>query len=913
MRGATGGGVCDGSGNNRTVTFLSLASGSSATITLVVTANGPAGTTVTNTATVSSATPDSNTGNNSAIANTFVEAPLPGLSINNVATNETNSGTTIFSFTVSLSAPAPAAGVTFDIATQDNTATAAGGDYVSKSLTGQTISFGQQTYTFDVTVNGDTLVELNETFVVNVTNVLGATAVDGQGQGTIQNDDMANLVISQVYGAGGNTGAHFTHDFVEIFNRGITSISFAATPYSVQYAGATANFGSSKVDLTSGTMAPGQYFLVQLSGGANGAPLPTPDVSGSIAMAATAGKVALVAGTTALSAGGCPLAPTVADFVGYGMTANCFEGSGRGSAPGNTTADLRKAGGCTDTNDNASDFLVSTPFPRNTSSPFNNCVAGTDPNLTINDVTVTEGNGGTTTATFTVSLSTPAPSVDTTFDIATQDNTATTANSDYVANTLTNQLIPAGQQTYTFTVSVNGDTAVEANETFFVNVTNVVGATVTDGQGIGIIQNDDVPSLSINDVLQNEGNGGPTTFSFTVSLSAPAPSGGVTFDIATQDNTATVSDNDYVTRALTSQTIPAGSSTYNFDVAINGDTNIELNETFFVNVTNVSGATVADGEGQGTILNDDSPTLTINDASQSEGNSGATTFTFTVTSSLPAPAGGITFDIATADGTAQDDTPSSEDNDYVAQNLTGQTITAGNTTYTFDVTINGDALVEANETFFVNVTSVANATVLDGQGQGTIQNDDTPLLVISQVYGGGGNTGATYTNDFIEIFNRGTTTVDFSITPYSVQYAAATSNFSTNKTNITLGILLPGQYFLIQEGSGGAVGAALPPADASGTSNLAAAAGKVALVSGTTALTGSACPLGITIADFLGYGSTANCFETAAISVSGTNSNARSVIRTVSCADTNNNSADFSNPTTAPIAHNTATIPAPCP
>jgi len=323
--GSTGGGACDGFGNNRTVTFLSLASGSSASITLVVKANGPAGTTVTNMATVSSATPDSNTGNNSAIANTFVQAPLPGLSINDVATNETNSGTTTSSFTVSLSAPAPFAGVTFDIATQDDTATAAGGDYVPKSLTSQTISSGQQTYTFEVTVNGDTLVEFNETFLVNLTNVSGATAVDSQGLGTIQNDDNANLVISQVYSGGGNTSAQFTHDFVEIFNRGASSISFAATPYSVQYAGATASFGSSKVDLTSGTMAPGQYFLVQLSGGANGAPLPTPDASGSIAMAATAGKVALVTGTAALTGSGCPLAATVADFVGYGTTANCFE------------------------------------------------------------------------------------------------------------------------------------------------------------------------------------------------------------------------------------------------------------------------------------------------------------------------------------------------------------------------------------------------------------------------------------------------------------------------------------------------------------------------------------------------------------------------------------------------------------
>jgi hypothetical protein len=315
----------------------------------------------------------------------------------------------------------------------------------------------------------------------------------------------------------------------------------------------------------------------------------------------------------------------------------------------------------------------------------------------------------------------------------------------------------------------------------------------------------------------------------------------------------------------------------------------------------------------GIIQNDDSPTLTINDVSQSEGNSGITTFTFTVTSSLPAPAGGITFDISTADGTAQDNTPATEDHDYVARSLTGQTISAGNTTYTFEVTVNGDTLVESNETFFVNVTNVTEATVLDGQGQGTIQNNDTPLLVISQVYGGGGNASATYTRDFVEIFNRGTTTVDFSVTPYSVQYAAAASNFSTNKTDITSGVLLPGHYFLVQEASGGVVGVALPAPDATGAINLAATAGKVALVTGTTALTGSGCPFGATIADFLGYGSTANCFETAPIAVSGTNPNARSVIRTASCTDTNNNSADFSNPATAPVARNTATVPAPCP
>ncbi|HLN99026.1 MAG TPA: lamin tail domain-containing protein [Pyrinomonadaceae bacterium] len=301
------------------------------------------------------------------------------------------------------------------------------------------------------------------------------------------------------------------------------------------------------------------------------------------------------------------------------------------------------------------------------------------------------------------------------------------------------------------------------------------------------------------------------------------------------------------------------------------------------------------------------PSLSINDIALNEGNAGTTTFTFTVDLSAPAPAA-ATFDIAT-----QDNSATTANSDYVAKTLTTQTIPAGNTTYMFAVAINADLLVEPNETFFVNVTNVSNATISDGQGQGTIQNDDTALLAISQVYGGGGNSGASYTNDFIEIFNRGTTIVDFAVTPYSVQYAAATSNFSSNKTDLTSGVLLPGHYFLLREASGGTTGLTLPASDAGGTINLAATAGKVALVSGMSALTGSGCPLAGTIVDFLGFGSTANCSETSPIAVSGTNSNARSVIRTASCSDTNNNSVDFSNPSTVPVARNTATTANLCP
>ena len=100
------------------------------------------------------------------------------------------------------------------------------------------------------------------------------------------------------------------------------------------------------------------------------------------------------------------------------------------------------------------------------------------------------------------------------------------------------------------------------------------------------------PTLSVRDISMNEGNAGPTTLTFTVSLSAPAPAGGTMFDIATADNTATVADNDYLAKSLTRQIIAAGDQSYSFDVIINGDIAVESNEMFFINVTNLTGATL---------------------------------------------------------------------------------------------------------------------------------------------------------------------------------------------------------------------------------------------------------------------------------------------------------------------------------
>ena len=252
------------------------------------------------------------------------------------------------------------------------------------------------------------------------------------------------------------------------------------------------------------------------------------------------------------------------------------------------------------------------------------------PNLTINDVTLAEGNAGTTTFTFTVSLASAAPAGNVTFNIATIDGTATTADNDYVANSVTSQTIVAGNSSSTFDVTVNDDTTAEPDETFFVNVTNATNATITDSQGVGTITNDDavLPVLTINDVTLTEGNAGTGLASFTVSLDIPAGPSGVTFNIATADGTATTADSDYVLNSITGATIAASSQTYTFDVTVNGDAIAEQDETFTVNVTGVTGATLGDGVGLGTITNDDiTPIYTIQGSGLASGMVGSTVIT----------------------------------------------------------------------------------------------------------------------------------------------------------------------------------------------------------------------------------------------------------------------------------------------
>jgi predicted extracellular nuclease len=172
-----------------------------------------------------------------------------------------------------------------------------------------------------------------------------------------------NIVISQIYGGGGNTGATYKNDDIELYNRGTSAVD--VTGWSVQYYD-SATGTSWQVTAISGTIPAGGYYLVKEAQGSGGTvDLPTPDATGSIAVSATAGKVALVRNSTALS-GSCPSSTDIVDFVGY-STADCFEGT-VAAALTNTTALIRASGGA-DTDNNAADFTTGAPNPHSGGLP----------------------------------------------------------------------------------------------------------------------------------------------------------------------------------------------------------------------------------------------------------------------------------------------------------------------------------------------------------------------------------------------------------------------------------------------------------------------------------------------------------------------------------------------------------------
>jgi hypothetical protein len=433
-----------------------------------------------------------------------------------------------------------------------------------------------------------------------------------------------------------------------------------------------------------------------------------------------------------------------ANLDGTGVDQSFITG---GTAPAGVAVDdthiyWANQGGTTIGRANLDGTGVNQSFITGAASPYGVAVddLGPSPQIDINDVSVGEGDSGTTPCTLFVALNVPAPAGGVTVDFATADGTATVADNDYVADS--GQVSFAeGDQFEPIAVDVVGDTAVEGAEEFSVNLSNPSGATIGDADGTCQITDDDSPppAITIDDVPEFEGNAGTTPLAFTVALDQPAPAGGVTVDFATADGTATVADNDYVAESG-QVSFAEGEDEKQIVVDVVGDTTVEPDEAFFVDLSNASGATIADDQGLGGIF-DDEAALTVDDVSASEGDSGQTGFSFTLSLDRPAGGAGATVNFATADGTA-----TFADNDYLAD--FGQvSFAAGEQQKEVVVQVIGDTKVEPGETFTLNLSGARGATIADGQGTGTIQNDDAltaqPSISIGDVAEYEGNSGAT--------------------------------------------------------------------------------------------------------------------------------------------------------------------------
>ena len=624
-------------------------------------------------------------------ATTYDFEPVPSIIISDVSQFEGTGGTTNFIFNLTLS-EAVSQTVTVDYTTADNTATAADLDYTPVTVAGTaTFTPGTTTTTITIVVTADNKHELDESFFVNLANPQFATIADPQAIGTIQNDDAQPTIA-------------FVADVAQA--EGTTTFPFNVVLSNPSYLPITVNYTTNP-----GTATEGADYT---------------DATGSLTF---------VPGDTA-EVINVPVAADTIFELDETFTVDL-------SAPTNATIADNQALG-TIQNDDA------------------------QPVITINDRPLPEATG---TFDFTVTLSNPS------FETITVSYTTTpgtaTEGTDYNDSTGTVTFLP-GDTTETINVTVIDDLNFEPDETFFVDLSAPVNATISDAQGLGTIQNDDgVPAATINDVAQMETNGA-TNFVFTVTLGTTSTST-VTINYTTNPGTATEGV-DY-TDATGVLTFVPGDTSETITVAVIGDNVFEGDETFFVDLSAPSNATLTDNQGLGTILNDDPlPQIIISDVTQAEGTGGTTNFVFTVTLSNPSGSN-VTVNYTTTPGTATEGT------DYTDATST-LTFLPGDVSETITVAVNADISFEPDETFFVDLSGATGATILDNQGLGTIQNDDGPVADLSITKVGPATTprdqNVTYT---ITVTNAGPDTasnvVVTDVLPVNTTFVSATPSQGT--------------------------------------------------------------------------------------------------------------------------------------
>ncbi len=393
----------------------------------------------------------------------------------------------------------------------------------------------------------------------------------------------AQVVISQVNGAGGNANAIYNKDYVELFNRGSSTQSL--TGWSLQYSSATGtgNF-SSNVTALSGSIPAGGYFLISLGGGATGGPLPTPDIVGTTAMGGSGGKLILANIATGLACNGSNNAcdstqlAQIVDLVGYG-NANYFEGSAAAPTPSSTLSDFRADGGCTDTDQNGNDFSTAAPSPRNSVTPTAQCAGSGIPAISVANISLAEGDTATTPFQFTVQLSEAAPAGGITFNYATADGTAI-AGTDYTADSGSGSIAETGTST-TITINVIGNTSPQSDRSFSLNLTGVSGALPISLSATATIEDDDIGTYAIHDI-QGAGDSSPITGQRINTL------GNIVTAIGPAGFFMQAADANIDGSALTSEGIYVFTSTAP-SVAVGDEVNLTANVVEFYGMTELTG------------------------------------------------------------------------------------------------------------------------------------------------------------------------------------------------------------------------------------------------------------------------------------------------------------------------------------
>ena len=350
------------------------------------------------------------------------------------------------------------------------------------------------------------------------------------------------------------------------------------------------------------------------------------------------------------------------------------------------------------------------------------------PSLSIDDVELDEGNEESTEARFTVTLSEAVEHEVAVEYAVVGDSAAAEQDFEPTEDRLT---FPAGQTTATVVVAVVADTAAEPEEQFLVVLSEPEGAKLEKDTGLGTIVNDDDPVITIEDFEAEEGTLESTPFEFRVILSSSI-STDVKVDYATSAGTAAETDDFQVTEGML--TIPAGQTEASVSVDIVADEVIERDETFEVLLSEPKNAILEDETATGTILNDDKPKLSIDDVETEEANETLeATFTATLSEAIEED---VSFRYKTAPDTAE------PDSDYVPRDEE-LTIPAGETSATIVVSIVGDEIAELQEEYEVVLSDPVRAELDKETGIGTITNDDDPSISIDDFEAEEGNTETT--------------------------------------------------------------------------------------------------------------------------------------------------------------------------